>query len=105
VEEYGELDKAKMIAAIERIQKRLGGLETKLTIQFLEEGKIEDAFRILLRYYDKWYWKGLHNRNNLEEICTAYKMDTVRAAENAARLLQPVKKIESSKNLMDEPGY
>jgi tRNA 2-selenouridine synthase len=36
--EYGKLEKEKMVNAIMRIQKRLGGLETKTAINFLLEG-------------------------------------------------------------------
>lgn len=63
--EYGSLDKEKMQNAIERISKRLGGLETKNAISLLQEGNTTECFRILLRYYDKHYHKGLHNRQNL----------------------------------------
>ena len=62
VQEYGELDKERMVNAIVRIQKRLGGLETKTALQHLEAGDIESCFRILLKYYDKQYNKALNNR-------------------------------------------
>ena len=55
VADYGNLDKERMIAAIERIAKRLGPLETKNAVRFLQEGAIEESFRILLQYYDKQY--------------------------------------------------
>ena len=103
--EYGGLDKEKMIAAIQRIQKRLGGLETKTTIQLIGEGKTEEAFRILLKYYDKWYVKGLNNRNNLEDHCTSIKLSTVDTVTNAKHLLNHIKRNSISKNLMNEPGY
>jgi tRNA 2-selenouridine synthase len=57
IKQYGAFDKADLIGATQRIQKRLGGLETKNTIQFLDNGEIEAAFTILLNYYDKWYEK------------------------------------------------
>jgi tRNA 2-selenouridine synthase len=57
VKQYGDFSKQDLIAATERIQKRLGGLETKNTIQFLENGEITAAFEILLKYYDRWYNK------------------------------------------------
>ena len=104
-EEYGTLDKEKMIAAIERIQKRLGGLEAKTTIQLIADGKMEEAFRILLKYYDKWYLKGLNNRNNVEELSTTMKLSTVDAVTNAKLLLSEIKKNPISKNLINEPGY
>jgi len=67
---YGVLPKDKLNAAILRIQKRLGGLETKNSVQFLENDEIHNCFNILLKYYDKLYIKGLQNRpqDNLKAI-------------------------------------
>jgi tRNA 2-selenouridine synthase len=66
--EYGNLPKQELVTAIMRIQKRLGGLETKNAINFLLENNFKESFRILLKYYDKWYEKGLYNRENSEEL-------------------------------------
>lgn len=57
VKQYGSFDKSALIAATQRIQKRLGGLETKNVVSFIEAGEIKNAFTILLKYYDKWYDK------------------------------------------------
>ena len=57
VKQYGNFNKAELIAATERIQKRLGGLETKNAVNYIMEGDIKNAFTILLKYYDKWYDK------------------------------------------------
>ena len=54
---YGKFDKESLISATQRIQKRLGGLETKNALNYFNEGAIENAFGILLKYYDKWYEK------------------------------------------------
>ncbi|ULQ51836.1 tRNA 2-selenouridine(34) synthase MnmH [Flavihumibacter fluvii] len=62
VKDYGKADRDKLINAILRIQKRLGGLETKTAINCIIEKDIAGAFAILLKYYDKWYLKGLHSR-------------------------------------------
>jgi tRNA 2-selenouridine synthase len=62
---YGTYEKQKLANAILRIQKRLGGLETKKALNYLSEDNIPECFRILLNYYDKWYTKGLHNREDL----------------------------------------
>ncbi len=51
-----------MAAAITRIQKRLGPLETKTALGYLVEDNITGCFHILLKYYDKLYSKGLANR-------------------------------------------
>ncbi|MCO5260606.1 MAG: tRNA 2-selenouridine(34) synthase MnmH [Crocinitomicaceae bacterium] len=53
--DYGYFDKNDLVAAVERIQKRLGGLEAKRAIDLINEGSIKEAFRILLNYYDRNY--------------------------------------------------
>lgn len=62
IKDYGKADRENLISAVLRIQKRLGGLETKTAINCLVENDIEGAFSILLKYYDKWYLKGLYSR-------------------------------------------
>ncbi len=59
---YGRLDKENLAAAITRIQKRLGPLETKTALTFLEQDDIRQCFQILLTYYDRLYNKALANR-------------------------------------------
>lgn len=59
---YGKLNKGDLAAAIMRIKKRLGGLETKTALNYLTEDNVQECFRILLTYYDKLYDKGLLNR-------------------------------------------
>lgn len=86
-EEYGKHDKEKLLEAITRIQKRLGGLETKNAIGFLQEGKLKDCFRILLSYYDKWYSKGLHNRENLSAVLNKIPCKSVDTKTNTEKLL------------------
>ncbi len=68
VQTYGIFERGKLVNSIMRIQKRLGGLETKNAINYLLENNVTESFRILLHYYDKLYSKGLHNRNNLEQL-------------------------------------
>ncbi len=62
LQDYGIAGREELINAILRIQKRLGGLETKTAISFLVENNSKEAFRILLQYYDKFYRKGLSSR-------------------------------------------
>ena len=87
---YGKFEKDKLVAAIMRIKKRLGGLETKTAINFLIEDDIKSCFAVLLSYYDKCYLKGLHQRKNLENQLNKIALETVNAAANAkAILLEP----------------
>jgi len=85
--EYGALDKERMIDAIQRIKERLGGLEAKKAIEYLNENNTIESFRILLKYYDKWYTKGLHNRENINSLLHLIKCESV-SPENAKKLVQ-----------------
>lgn len=84
-EEYGRLDSEKIQEAIIRIQKRLGNLEAKNAIHFLMENNIIECFRILLKYYDKWYLKSLHNRENLNSLLLNIPCEAV-GLQNAKHL-------------------
>lgn len=66
--EYGKFDKEQLENAITRIQKRLGGLDTKNAVNYLREHNHKECFRILLKYYDKCYTKGLNNRERMVEL-------------------------------------
>lgn len=89
VDEYGCLNKLQMKEAIQRIFKRLGPLETRDAIRFLEEGNMEECFRILLHYYDKQYRKALHNRQNLSTLLHNVPCETV-GTGNADFLSKPM---------------
>ncbi len=69
-----------------RISKRLGGLETKNAINYLLENNITESFRILLKYYDKWYAKGLENRKTPVKNIYTISCDTI-AKSNIDKLL------------------
>jgi len=84
---YGIYEKDKLVQAIIRIQKRLGGLETKNSIGFLIEGNITECFRILLNYYDKQYRKSLENRNNFEGLINKIDCSAVYIPEITQKIL------------------
>ena len=77
VSTYGTYNKEGLVNATMRIQKRLGGLETKNVINSIIENDFNAAFTILLKYYDKLYDKGLKNRTNLESLLTKINCQTV----------------------------
>ena len=85
--EYGKFDKEKLVNAIIRIRKRLGGLETKNAINYLLENNTEACFGILLRYYDKWYGKGLFNRDNISALLNKINCGSVDTETNIKKLL------------------
>ncbi len=85
-EEYGSLDKQRMIDAIVRIREKLGGLNAKTAIQHLDEGNTIESFRILLKYYDKFYFKALHNREEINSLLQRIECKSV-SPENANLLI------------------
>lgn len=87
VETYGKLSQEKIAAAITRIRKRLGGLETKTALQFLSDGDTRECFRILLKYYDRHYLKALNSRKNGDMFIKTIVCPTVEPAQNAQRIL------------------
>lgn len=86
VQEYGQLDAEKLIEAIERISQKLGHLNAKTAISGLKEGKISESFSILLKYYDKYYFKSLHNREGINSLLHTVDCKSV-IPENANILL------------------
>lgn len=66
--EYAGEDPEKLHDNILRIQKRLGPLQTKLSLQHLAAGELTESFRFLLAYYDKLYGKSLLNRQEEVEV-------------------------------------
>lgn len=87
VKEYGVQSKEQLIGAVTRIQKRLGGLETKTTLQHLQDDNIHGAFEILLRYYDKHYKKALDKRNTTPGQVTYIECEGVDEQQNTEKLL------------------
>jgi tRNA 2-selenouridine synthase len=86
VREYGQLDHQKLIDAIERISKKLGSLNANTAISLLKEGKITESFNILLQYYDKFYFKSLHNREGINSLLHTVECKSV-TPENTIQLV------------------
>ncbi|MBA3647560.1 MAG: tRNA 2-selenouridine(34) synthase MnmH [Chitinophagales bacterium] len=89
VEVYGQFDVQLLKASTIRIQKKLGGLNTKSVLQFFEEGKLENAFFVLLSYYDKMYDKATSQRDP-GKVFRIFSKST-NAAENADLILNYMK--------------
>ena len=88
VAHYGKFEKDKLVNAVIRIKKRLGGLETQTAVNYLIEDNIKECFRVLLTYYDKFYLKSLQNRDNFTDLFTKLNCVTVEDEKNANSLLQ-----------------
>ena len=86
VQEYGQLDPEKVADAIGRISQKLGNLNAKTAILLLKDGKITESFDILLKYYDKHYFKSLHNREGINSLLHTVERKSV-IPENADQLI------------------
>ncbi len=93
VKEYGKIETERLINAIIRISKRLGGLETKTAINHLIEGNVRESFSVLLKYYDKWYLKGLNDREGLQELLNKVEAPHVDAKRNASLVIEKSKEL------------
>jgi tRNA 2-selenouridine synthase len=86
VQEYGQLDHEMVEDAINRISQKLGHLNAKTAILLLNESKITESFDILLKYYDKHYFKSLHNREGINSLLHTVNCKSV-IPENADLLI------------------
>lgn len=89
VKEYTNVDKDILIYNINRIKKRLGGLNTKLSIEAVENNDYATAIDYTLEFYDKAYKHGLYKRENPE----IYELDLFEDnPENSAKLILEYKR-------------
>ncbi|MCW3087087.1 MAG: tRNA 2-selenouridine(34) synthase MnmH [Sediminibacterium sp.] len=85
---YGRFEKEKLVNAIIRIKKRLGGLETKTAINHLLEDDVKACFVVLLNYYDKLYLKSLQtNRPDFSLLFNKLELEKISPEETAAQLI------------------
>jgi len=73
--EYTSFDKQLLLESVNKIEKRLGGKDTKDTRECIENNDFEKAIEITLAYYDKAYNHNLQKRllgNKLITLDLAY---------------------------------
>ncbi len=70
---YGSLPKDEIIQAIQRIQKRLGPVQTQEALAACERDDIEKCVEILLQYYDKHYNKSISKKDIAKGIRLNYQ--------------------------------
>jgi len=83
VEKYGIFEKGNLAESIIRITKRLGGLETKTALEYLEAGDVLNCFKILLKYYDKYYLKCLEQKKDKASFIEHIPLENTDAIKNA----------------------
>ena len=64
VSEYENTDGKEFIAAMQGIQKKLGGQHYKAAAEFVGNKDLSSAIEIILTYYDKAYSNGLAKRSS-----------------------------------------
>ncbi len=63
LQHYGQFTKELLIESVKKIEKRLGGLDTKNAINYLNDSDYRGCFDLLLKYYDKAYANALNKRD------------------------------------------
>ena len=91
LEEYSEYEPEELKKSVMKISRRLGGDNTRESIESIDSGDFTRAIEITLTYYDKTYMYGL-NRRPAGLIHYVYT-DTSDTASNAEKILAEAKKI------------
>ena len=86
VKEYGNFSHDLLKSSIDRIKKRLGGLNHHIAIEALNNSDLEKLVDIVLAYYDKTYQYGLSQRN--QQKLNILEIDKMNHVENAKKVLE-----------------
>jgi tRNA 2-selenouridine synthase len=87
VKHYACTDKEVLIQALKRIEKRIGREDTQRAICLIREGNIEEAVTIILRYYDKVYYRTMKVSHDDEKRINLELMPT-EIAEYARQVIE-----------------
>ncbi|RAU81535.1 tRNA 2-selenouridine(34) synthase MnmH [Pontibacter arcticus] len=82
-EEYCQVEKDLLEAAVLKIKKRLGGLATQEALQAIATGDMEKMVEIALVYYDKAYTFELAHKKHVFTL----PLQSINPAENAEQLI------------------
>jgi tRNA 2-selenouridine synthase len=86
LEDYTHFPKYELIAAVNRIERRLGGQHAKAAVEAIQHDDFATAIEIVLFYYDKTYNYGLEKRDPAS--VSVLEVNTVDAKENAKRVIE-----------------
>ncbi len=103
VDSYGLFEKEKLAESIIRITKRLGGLETKTALEYLEAGDVFNCFKILLKYYDKYYLKCLEQKKDKVLFIKSIPLENTDAIKNADMLKTIVSREQMKVSIVHSP--
>ncbi|MEO1262262.1 MAG: tRNA 2-selenouridine(34) synthase MnmH [Bacteroidota bacterium] len=86
---YADFPKEKLIGSLEKIRKRLGGLNIKNAIAAYEANDMETAAGIALKYYDKAYLHATQKKKfKRKESLNTHLLDTNEIADQLIQLAQ-----------------
>jgi tRNA 2-selenouridine synthase len=91
IKDYANFNKSDLINSINNISRRLGGLNTKLAIEAIEQNDFYKATDIILDYYDKTYTYGLSKREGQTVI--PLKLEDNEAKNKAEKVIGFAKEI------------
>ena len=91
VVDYTTVDINALKSCVGRISQQLGTLNTKLCLQYLDEGNLADVARLSLLYYDKAY--NYNYDKNTNQTIIPVESDTTDAETNAHKVAQVLKTI------------
>jgi len=89
VAEYAGYNSQLLAESIQQISKRLGGLNVKNSIEFLENENYYEVAKIALYYYDKSYLNGMNSRE--KEAVTQIPLPSTNHYENALEIEKRLK--------------
>ena len=81
VDVYGQANPDELIAATQRLEKRLGGLRTQEAVQLIKRGELASAAAIILTYYDRTYRHDLDRRGKQIPTVDVSEMSALQAAK------------------------
>ncbi|OLP18445.1 tRNA 2-selenouridine(34) synthase MnmH [Leptolyngbya sp. 'hensonii'] len=86
--DYGQVDRDGLIAATERLRKRLGGLATQEAVDAIRRGDLAPAIERVLDYYDSTYRYDLQKRGVPIYPIEVTGLDPVQAADRVLGVLK-----------------
>ena len=92
VSEYANCDDVELANSLERISKRIGGLNWNNSLELLKQKKYVDVAMTALHYYDKAYLKGMNKRDGA--MVVRIPQNSVNHANNAFLLKKITKQYE-----------
>ncbi len=86
VDAYGSQAREALVAATQRIRKRLGGLRAQQAIAAIQDGQLREAADLILSYYDKTYTYDLQRRPSPRHHCDVAGLTPAEAAQRLVEL-------------------